>query len=179
MRERWRDVSGYIGKYQVSDLGRVKSVGRYIRPHGKMIWIDKIVLLKFQEDNRGYLTVHLFKKKHKHLKVHRLVALAFVSNPLNKPTVNHEDGDKKNNKYKNLKWATVKENNLHKDRVLFPGRENYQWGGKVICLNNHKVFASAACACRELNISPSHLSNCLNGKISNIKGLMFKCQEIK
>lgn len=111
MKEIWKDIEGYEGYYQVSSLGRVKSLTRKDSLNrtrkGK-------VLKPFDDNNKGYLLVDLVKfGKSKTVKVHRLVANAFIPNPLNKPQVNHDDGDKKNNNAKNLEWATREENIQH------------------------------------------------------------------
>ena len=101
--EIWRDVEGYGGKYQVSNLARVRSLYR-----------GKTKLLKPDTIHTGYLRVTLCKDgKTKYPFVHRLVAQAFIPNPDNKPQVNHIDGDKTNNYVSNLEWVTAAENIHH------------------------------------------------------------------
>lgn len=114
MEEIWRDIEGYEGHYQVSNLGRVKSLERYMngRNGGKSLLKERI--LKPIKNNRGYLNVNLSKnRKRKNANIHRLVAKAFIPNPDNKPEVNHVDTNKKNNRADNLEWATTKENIRH------------------------------------------------------------------
>jgi hypothetical protein len=103
MNEVWEDIIGYEGFYQVSDLGRVKSLR-----------FNKEIILKFGVDWSGYLLVNLFKNGiPKNMKAHRLVALTFIPNPENKLEVNHKDGIKTNNNIENLEWSTRAENCLH------------------------------------------------------------------
>lgn len=108
--ENWRDVRGYEGLYQVSDFGRVRSVphtvfkGRY----GKMYVTEKIL---HQTQTRGYVYVSLCGHgNQKRVRVHRLVAEAFIPNPNNLPQVNHKDENPSNNKAENLEWCTSKYN---------------------------------------------------------------------
>lgn len=106
MNEIWKDVVGYEGLYMVSSLGQVKSLFRYKK------------VLKPNITRNGYATVELFKnKKGKRLLIHRLVAAAFISNPENKPQVNHRDENKLNNTVDNLVWNTRKENMNHGTRT--------------------------------------------------------------
>lgn len=96
MIEEWRDVLGYEGLYEVSNLGRVRRNGKILKP---------------QAERGGYL--HVFLSKNgivKHGKVHRLVASAFIPNPNNYPQINHKDEDKTNNAVSNLEWCDGKYN---------------------------------------------------------------------
>lgn len=101
--EIWKDISGYGGDYQVSNLGRVKSL-RYKTPR----------ILGFILDTRGYCRVRLFSDSGRRAWfVHQLVARAFIPNPFNKPQVNHINGIKTDNCAENLEWCTAAENTLH------------------------------------------------------------------
>jgi len=93
--EVWKDVVGYEGLYQVSDQGRVKSLN---------YWTERILHQTLNKS--GYLHVPLCKDgKPKCCRVHRLVAMAFIPNPLNLPEVNHIDENKQNNRADNLEWC--------------------------------------------------------------------------
>ena len=102
----WKDIPGYEGLYQVNQLGSIRSYGN--RSNHK-----KSIIMK-QSDLLGYKVVALTKDgKQKLYKVHRLVATVFVENPMNKPQVNHIDGNKHNNNAENLEWVTASENTKH------------------------------------------------------------------
>lgn len=116
--EQWKDIVGFEGWYQISNLGRVRSVPRVVphkSKHGSVAyqrWESKI--LRPTITNQGYEMVVLSKSgKFSYPTVHRLVAIAFIPNPHNKRTVNHIDGDKTNNVVSNLEWCTSSENNQH------------------------------------------------------------------
>lgn len=110
--EIWKDIPGYEGYYEVSTLGNVRSIDRFV----KSPTTDRLPIKGKPKsvctDKYGYLHVCL-SKEHKtwYPTVHRLVALAFIPNPDNKPCIDHIDGDKLNNRLENLRWCTVKENN--------------------------------------------------------------------
>lgn len=109
--EIWKDIDGYDGVYQVSNMGRVRSKNRKVYNYIKPGRILKPAL----NHPGGYLTIGLSNgnKKQKHAYVHRLVAQAFIPNPNNLPQVNHKDFNKKNNKVENLEWVTDEDNKSH------------------------------------------------------------------
>lgn len=104
MIEIWRPVKGFEGAYSVSNKGRIRNdrSGKILNP---------------SKNNEGYLYVALSNNNYKkHKRVHRLVAEAFIANPLNKPQVNHIDHNKENNTALNLEWVTPQENTDHEIR---------------------------------------------------------------
>ena len=111
--EEWKDIDGYEGYYQVSNLGNIKSLDVEVF-NGKVMHIRKGRVLKLQT-NGNYNKVSLsYRGKVKQFLVHRLVAKAFLPNKQNKPEVNHIDYDCFNNCVSNLEWVTAKENDTHK-----------------------------------------------------------------
>ena len=113
MEEIWKDIKGYEGLYQISSLGRVKSLSRKIS-NEKRTYLSKEKILKIHLRKDGYCRIGLTKnKKQQQFLVHRLVSHAFIPNPENKPCINHKDGDKENNYVNNLEWCTSSENNKH------------------------------------------------------------------
>lgn len=114
MDEIWVDIRGYEGLYQVSNMGNIKSMNRRVKHslYGYMnIKSKRIIAAK---NNRGYLTVSLWKNnKGKSFTVHRLVLSMFVDNIKNKKEINHINGNKEDNKLSNLEWSTISENRKH------------------------------------------------------------------
>lgn len=113
MKEVWKEVIGYETLYAVSNLGRIKAFAKHI-DSGKChrSWDEHI--LKCASDQRGYLKTNLAKDGvNRTVKVHRIVAQAFIPNPDNLPEVNHKDGNKQNNSVENLEWSDRLSNQRH------------------------------------------------------------------
>lgn len=113
MKEIWKDIIGYEGLYQISNMGRVKALSvRKLR--GIYYHTQPEKIMKLNTSGKRYYNVQLSRDNiNKYYSVHRLVATHFVPNIENKSTVNHIDGDRYNNCYSNLEWCTVKENIHH------------------------------------------------------------------
>lgn len=160
--EIWKDVSGYEGLYQVSNMGRVRSISHHARNNinGGVRLTKGQILSQYKMPN-GYLQVQLSKneKREKHY-VHRLVANAFLSNKNNCSDVNHIDGDKNNNLVGNLEWCSHSENQIHMvksgiTRKALP----------VLCLETNKSYSSMSEAERETGINRHMIKeSCQNGK---------------
>lgn len=114
MSDVWKDIPGFEGRYQVSNAGQVRSVPRDVNNHTGVIHL-KGKILKQRPDFKGYMRIDLNDNfgRHKYLGVHRLVAMAFIPNPENKPQINHIDGIKNHNFVENLEWVTNQENHDH------------------------------------------------------------------
>lgn len=112
--EVWLDVDGYENFYQVSNLGRVKSLERIINKNGRCCSIVKCKILLQSIDEDGYLHVTLSRNSKVSRKiVHRLVGFHFIDNPENKPQINHKKGIKTDNRATELEWSTTQENIRH------------------------------------------------------------------
>lgn len=115
--EIWVDIKGYEGHYMVSNLGKVKSLDRYIhRKDGQLCHTkERILVIQYNKRNNVYMVMLNLDGNRKAINIHRLVALSFIDNDdiINKITVNHKDGDRSNNKVSNLEWATYSRNLQH------------------------------------------------------------------
>ena len=109
-KEEWKEINGFEGLYEVSSFGRIKSLPRQkITPKGGRYMTKETILKGFINKGYAYVLLHKGNKNYSR-KVHRLVAQAFIPNPLEKPQVNHLDYDKTNNRVENLEWVSCQEN---------------------------------------------------------------------
>ena len=163
--EEWKPVSGYEGLYEVSNLGRVKTLahGKGSNNHYKTGTLTK----------KGYLLVQFWKgNQRKGLYIHRIVANAFLPNPQNLPQVNHKDGDKTNNKVDNLEWCTNSENQIHAVDTRL--RKDSKM---VRCIETGEEFTSILQCAKHLHVSATSVSAFLNKKKiykPNGKGYILK-----
>lgn len=185
--EFWKDVVGYEGLYQVSNLGKVRSVDRVVDcrwGHNKKLEGKEI---KSNLDKDGYLKLALSKYgKRKTYAVHRLVADAFIPNPHNLPCINHKkEFEKTNNSVENLEWCTVKYNNnygTHQERSAKAreGMKNVAVRGglngnakSVMCLNDSAVFDTLTLAAKQYGCNISCVSQVCSGKRNSTNGYKF------
>lgn len=148
--EIWKDIREYEGLYQISNLGRVKSVNRKVECGVRVITI-KEKIRKLNPNGNGYLNLLLHKEgvKKAH-RVHRLVAEAFLPNPFNLPEVNHKDGNKLNNSVDNLEWCTKSHNEIHARKM---GLKKFKSICKpVIRIEDGKEYASIALASKDIGV---------------------------
>lgn len=153
MKEIWKPVEGYEGLYEISNLGRVKSLSRQKQLNKYVKTIDERIM-KQSLNKRGYMYVRLTKNGvQRAYRVHRLVAAAFVENPDNLPHVNHIDFNRTNNRADNLEWITPKCNSEHskqnmkkRHNVKTNTGERYvryieKRNAYCVTVNRHKTFS--------------------------------------
>ena len=158
MKEIWRDIKGFEGKYMVSNMGRVKSLN-YKRT-------GKEKIMKGVDDGRGYLILNLYREgKGKTCKIHKLVAQAFLENPKGYNEVNHKDENKYNNCADNLEFCSRQYN------------VEYSQGKAVIGINKVSglimEFPSLMEAERQTGINHSHICTCCKGKLKSVGGFYW------
>ena len=175
----WKPIEGYEGYYEVSDMGVVRSLDRVIVDKNGVSYRKRGRIMKQTRskvrDNNGYLVVNLRRNHTSYVAcVRKLVAMAFIPNPKNLPTVNHKNGDKTNNEASNLEWASYSENNKHAlEFGLRKPRGNavdqYSLDGVRL-----KRYPSGAVAARETGVSYGMISHCLNGYSAAAGGFVWK-----
>lgn len=161
MEEIWKPVAvkGFESKYEVSNLGRVKSIGTYNT--------CKKGILTPMIDTSGYEHVMLFNNGiKKDISVHRLVALTFISNPEELRYVNHKDENIRNNNVENLEWCTNAYNVAYS---LGKSVKQYSKKGELI-----EVFNTIADASKKLNIPTTNISKCCKGLRKSAGNFVWK-----
>jgi hypothetical protein len=163
----WRDVVGFEGLYQVSSCGLVASLGN--KTNHKLP-----ILLKPNTDKDGYYYVTLKdNKKGKTLKIHKLVATAFIPNHSSMEVINHIDENRQNNYYTNLEWCSPD----HNWRVGSVGRSQQKVVKLSITGEFISIYDSLMEAARQNNINQGNITNCLKGRCKSVGGFKWKLLE--
>lgn len=160
LNEEWRDVKGFEGWYKISNLGRLKALKKVVNTHGKIVAIDKEVILSPNTRGRDrlYKSFRLQKGDTRRIaSIHRLVAEAFIPNPNGLPIVDHINRDKTDNRAINLRWCDNFENRRNCDYNLF-----FTINGKTKILEDW---------CREYGIGRSTVKFRLNKGMDIISAL--------
>lgn len=156
--EEWRDIKKFKGIYQVSNLGRIKSL--YGWNGHNIIKRDKILKQSIQKLKYDYKR-WVIKLNGKTYKVHKLVAEAFIPNPYNYKIVNHKDCNPLNNKVKNLEWCSQKHN--IQEAIKNHRNKRYNYFDKDYAISLYKQ-----------GYTSKYISDKLNIKTDAIKNLVFK-----
>lgn len=175
--EIWKDIVGYEGYYQVSNLGVIKRLDSFVRcAHGGFkLNTGRFLKCRLRD---GYPSVTLCKNGVKtSVFIHRVVAETFIQTIRGIRTlqVNHIDGNKENNSIDNLEWCTPKENTLHYHRVLGGGKHNkrevlqYDHAGNFI-----SEYASLSYASNAVGGSPSNIYKCCVGEYKSSYGYYWR-----
>ena len=191
--EVWKDIVGYEGLYQVSNMGRVRSLERIVKHSikGKLSRRKGEMMKLYLAKKSGYKQVRLSKEgKAKTLNIHRLVAEAFLPNPENKREVDHINTVATDNRVCNLRWTTRTENNNNeltckhrslamKGRILSEEqvmrmRKNSPFKTKVMCIETGIIYESAMEAYRQTGIRQCNINHCCNGKRKHAGGYSWK-----
>ena len=173
--EQWKAIAGYEGLYEVSDLGRVKSLN-YSHTHKEKI-------LRPVKGRKGYLQVSLYKDGQiKNWRVHRLVAEAFIPNPQCMETINHRDEVKTNNSASNLEWMSQKDNTNYgtRNKRIAEARLNHPAFSKKVQMFDKSTgellatFPSTMEAERITGIANQSISACCKGKYKSSGGYIWR-----
>lgn len=174
--EVWKDISGYEGRYQASNLGRIKSLN--FRRSG----VEKVMVGGY--DEWGYKMIILYNGSGKggriHRGAHRIIAQTFIPNPENKPQVNHINGIKTDNRVENLEWATASENVKHNYSALnqiAPRGKNHTSSKTIYqyTLTGDFVgeFSSYRYVTEKFGFAPSPISGVCNGRFNSAFGYVW------
>ncbi len=180
MEEIWKTIEGFEGLYEVSNLGRVRSLDRIRKAgYGSIAKIKGKILVPQNINHKKYLVVNLYRNEvGKHYLVHRLVANAFIPNPNNLPEINHKDENPSNNNVSNLEWCDRKYNNLYGTAIERRSRTR----GKVVIqcsINGDEIarYCSAREAARVIGKSQAAISRCCIGKYKIAYGYIWKYEK--
>lgn len=183
----WKDINGYEGIYQISNLGNVVSLDRISTKRdrwGKIIdYHLKSKIIKTSHNNKGYSIIHLYKnKKSKTFLLHRLVAEAFIPNPKGLLEINHKDENKDNNCVDNLEWCTRKQNNNYGIQSKDGRRSTSKFRMKKVCQYDHNrnlinVFDGIRLAEEKTGIANQNICKCCQGKVEKAGGYVWKYYE--
>ena len=166
MIEVWKNIDGYDGNYEVSNMGNVRTKFRQGTKGG---------YLKQRKDSNGYLVVQLCKDgKYKMMSVHRIVAKAFINNPDNYPCVNHKDERKDNNCVDNLEWCSYAYNNAYGTAKERASISRYKRCVGTWPDGHTEYFDSCTLAAKATGIAQGNIWGACNGLWHKAGGVTWK-----
>lgn len=190
MDEIWKDIDGYEGIYQISNIGRCRSLDRHIINVDGIKKFRSGIFLKLSHTKDGYgCYVLSINNNRKFFLAHQLIAKAFIPNPENKPYVNHKNGIKYDNDIENLEWVTPRENQIHAYATglktsahtgklgyeSVKGMEVFQYDMR---LNLIGIFGSGFDAARKTGVDQSSICKCCLGKVAHAEHFIWKYEQI-
>ena len=173
--EIWKDIKGYEGLYQVSNLGRVKSLPKSWTAGYGGINTHNGKILKGTLSSTRYNQVELYKNKsNKKYTIHRLVAMEFIPNLENKPFINHKNGIKTDNYIENLEWCTNSENQIHAYREGLQKKRGNHYKAKIVLNTTTGIFYESVTDAAEAHcLNRNTLSGYLTGAYKNKTDLIY------
>jgi len=179
--EYWKDIKGYKGLYQVSNLGRIKSLERITKYQNSKRRVKEKIKGTFT-GKKGYERVELSKNgQNRKYNVHTLVAKAFLNKKSEKSEVNHINGVKTDNRVENLEWCTHTENIQHMikcgRKVTYKGKDHK--GSKEVHqydknMNLIAIYESSGEASRKTGFLSGHIREACRGTLKTYKGFIWK-----
>lgn len=175
MEEIWKDIPDFEGYYQASNLGRVRSVDRYVKyKDTNDVALRRGKILSPKTSNKGYLEVTLMKEgKYYYKRVHQLIASAFLPNPNGYKSINHINEIKTDNRVSNLEWCTVKYNKeaYTQSRITI---FQYTLQGKLL-----KIWHSITKAAENIGMDKTGIQHCCNGnKLKTYGGYIWSYKSL-
>ena len=178
--EIWKDYKNYEGLYQASNLGRMRSLDRWVKSKSGSVRLCKGKILKLCTDKYGYLNVSLYKNnKVKTYLVHRIIAETFLPNTDNLPCVNHKDENPLNNVVSNLEWCTYSYNNSYGTRLerVRDKQINGKKSKPVLQYDLEGNFIRewpSTMECERNGYQNTGISHCCLGKLKTYKGFIWE-----
>lgn len=161
--EVWKPIVGYEDRYEISNLGRVKS----LKKNG--------LIMSPCKGKDGYYRINLKVRKQQKMKmVHRLVAEAFIPNPMGLPQINHKNENKADNRVENLEWCTAKYNSNYGTHIE---RVSLSLSKPIFCVELNKSFKNAIEAAKFIGAAKgtiTHINRCATGKESTCYGYRWR-----
>lgn len=169
LNEVWKDIPQYEGLYQVSNLGRVKALPRERTNHTGGKWIQPECILSISFTADGYEKVSLTTKSHKRKteRIHRLVALTFIPNPLNLPEVNHINCIRDDNRPENLEWVS------HEENIKYTVKMGHKSNKKIKCIETNEIFNTSTEAAKVNGGDSGNIRKAARNQKSSVNGFHY------